>query len=146
MPRRRRGQVIGVRCAAVSDEFRVDLCSPVEGERQFFQNDNAAAFGDDKAVASLVEGAAGFFRLVIAERKRAHCAEPRNAERRDRGFNAAGNHGVRVAVGDDFVRVAERRRSGSAGRHSAIDGAFGAEAHGNMAGRQIGQNGRYGER
>ncbi len=64
---------------------------------------------------------------------------------RHRGFNSSGNHDVGIAVGNGFVGITDGRCSRRTGCHSTIDGTFGPESDGHLAGCEISKNGRNGK-
>ena len=94
------------------------------GRLQLLEDHDARAFADDEAVAVPVEGPRGVLRLVVARREGPHRREPADGERRDHRLRAARDHGVRVAVLDHAVRLADRVRARRAGGDVARFGPF----------------------
>ena len=139
------GHVIGVGAHAVADHLGQNLCAARFGKLQLFENQNARALADDKAVAILVEWAAGVGRLVVARGKRAHGGESAHGHGRDRGLGAAGNHRVGVAVQNHAHRVADGVGAGGAGRGRGRDGAPRAVADADLPGGHV-HNGRGNEK
>ena len=56
----------GVAAHAVADNLGQNVRAALLGEFQFFQNQDAGAFADDKAVAVAIEGTGGLLGLVVA--------------------------------------------------------------------------------
>ena len=113
---------------------------------QGLQDDDAAALAHDEAVAVPVEGPARLLGLVVAGGERPHGVESGDATGGDRRLDAAGDHGIGVAVLDEAEGVADGARAGGAGRDGAADRSLGPESDGDMSRGEIGQDGRDGER
>jgi len=131
------GDVIRVARHTVARNFRDDGRAALLRVLEFFEYQNTRAFADHKAVARLIPGTAGFFRLVVARGKRAHGGESTDAHRSDRSFRAARDHHVRVIVLNDAERIANRVRAGGASGRRSLVWPLGAVAHGDLAGSQI---------
>src|SRR6266566_2917902 len=71
-----------------------------------FDNQNACAFTDDKAVSLGVKWAAGACGLLVARGKRLHGRESADTHRRDRRLGAAADHHLRIAPLDDAKGIA----------------------------------------
>ena len=74
--------MIGVGGEAVAGQLGEDVRAALLGVLEFLDDDDAGAFAHDEAVAVLVEGPRGAFRLVVAGAQRA-------AWRRNRSCPAA---------------------------------------------------------
>src|SRR6266704_1684766 len=98
--------VVGIAGHAVANKLCHDgsiafLCM-IEG----FDNQNACALTDDKAVAFGVKWAAGACGLLVARGKRLHGRESADTHRRDRRLGAAADHHLRIAPLDDAKGIA----------------------------------------
>ena len=127
------GHVKGVRTHAITDNLGQDGSATTSRVFQFFENQNARAFTDDKAIAILVPGTAGARGIVVARRECAHGSESADAHGRNRGFGAARYHDVRVIVLNDAERVADRVCAGRTGGGRRFVGPFRAGAHGDVS-------------
>ena len=148
MLRSRLGHVICVAAHAVANDFSQDRSVALASVFQLFQDQDACAFADDKAVAVLVPRPAGFFGIVIARGKSAHSRESANTHGSDCGFRAAGYHDIGVVVLNDAEGIADGMCAGSAGRSGSFIGSLCTIAHGNVPSRQIddcrgNEEGRY---
>ena len=110
------------------------------------EHQNACALADDEPVPLDIPGPAGARGLVVAGRQGPHGREAGDAERRDAGFRAAANHGVRVAVLNQTTGIAHRVRAGRAGGRDRRIRTLGAEAHRDLPGRQVDDRGQDEER
>ena len=120
----RRGDVIGVARQAIADHFGIDFRAARLGMLIFLEHDHARALAHDEAVAVLVIGAAGLFRLVVESgAERARLGEAGDADRADGRFGAAGQHDVGIVVLDHPRRVADRMGAGRAGGDHRMVGA-----------------------
>src|SRR5579863_1835862 len=104
----------------VANDFSEDRSVAFLRVLEGFEDENARAFTDDKAVAIGVERAAGVRGIVIAGGKSAHGGETADAHGRDRRFCTAADHHLGGATLDDFERVPDgvsgSRASGGGGR------------------------------
>ena len=81
----RRGDVIGVARQAIADDLGINLGAARLGVLIFLEHDDAGALAHHEAVAILVIGAAGLFRLVVEiGAERARLGEAGDTERADR--------------------------------------------------------------
>ena len=136
----------GVGAHAVADDLGEDVGAAGLGELELFEDEDAGAFADDKAVAVLVEGAGGVRGVVVAGGEGLHGSEAADAHRRDGSLRAAGDHGVGVAALDDAEGVADGVRGGGAGGCGRLVRPLGAVADGDVAGGQVDDRGGDKER
>ena len=78
--------VIRVRAHAIANHLGQNLRAAFLRKLKLFENQNARAFANHKAIAILVEGPARPRRLVVARRERAHGSESAHRQRRDRSL------------------------------------------------------------
>ena len=129
--------VVAVGCCAVADDFSVDLGATGQGVFQFFNNNHAAATGDDEAVAVFVVGTGRFFRrVVVLGGQGAHGVEQERLAPMF-FFAAAGKYDVLLAQLDLLDCSADAMGAGGAGRGDrvvhALDFEGGGQAGGNGA-------------
>src|SRR5439155_22349457 len=122
------GDVIRVGAHSVTEQFGINLGAAFFGVLQLFQQQNAGALADHKAVAVFIERAAGSFRIVVAGGEGAHGGKSADAHGRDRGFAAAGDHDVGSVAGDDLHGIAEGMGAGGEGGGGCLVGTFGIPA------------------
>ena len=67
---------------AVAVHFGVDSCAAGFSVLEFFQNQQAGAFAEDKAVAVAIEGPAGFFGVIVTLGKAPHGGKGAEADGR----------------------------------------------------------------
>ena len=127
----------GVGAHAVADDFTENLRAACLGELQLFQDEDARAFADHKAVAILVQGAAGVVGIIVAGGEGLHGGESAHTQRGDGGFCTTRDHGVGIAALDDAISVANGVCGGGAGRGRCLIRALGAVADRDMAGSQV---------
>ena len=109
---------------------------------QRLQDDDAGAFAHDEAVAVLVERTRCRGRIVVALRQRRHVGEAADGHRRDRRLGAAADHHVRITVLNRAERIADRVRARGAGGDGRVVRTTCLEAHGDDAGRDVGDEHR----
>ena len=131
------GDAVGVGRRAVPDDFAVNFRAAFFGVFEFFEDEDAGAFAEDKAVASFIEGARGFFRLVVGRAESGEEVETGNAERVNHRVRAAGEHHVGFVAADKFGRFADRLGARGAGGEAVDVRAFGAEVGGQVSGGHI---------
>lgn len=128
-----RCQVVAVGVCAESDELRVDLGASGFRVFVFLENERAAAFADDEAVAVLVVACRGEFRGVVlvggGEEGVEYCRLCRVEF-----FGPAGDHGVLHAVLDVFVCGADADAAGGACRVGGVQPSGEAEIDGDVHG------------
>ena len=100
---------------AVADDLGVNARAASLRKFQFFENHDAGALADNKAVAIAFKGTRGMLRIIVARRQRAHRGKPRHAHRRDGRLSAAANHDVGIAALNDLEAVADGVRARRAG-------------------------------
>ena len=102
-----RSHVVGVGGVAVAGQFGQDVRAALLGVLQFLDDDDAGAFAHDEAVAVLVEGTRGVFRIVVARAQGAHGGKTAHAEGDDGRFAAAGEDDVGIVVADEAPGLAD---------------------------------------
>ena len=116
-----------VRGGGIADQLAVDLGAARLCPLQLLEHDNAAAAGDDEAVAIGIEGPRGFLgRIVISRRQRRHRVE-QHRQGPVQLLAAAGEDDVLLAELDQFCAVADAVRTGRAGGADRIAESFCSE-------------------
>ena len=59
---------MGIATHAETHQFGIDFGTPLAGMLEFFQDHDAGAITEDKAIAILIPGSAGIFGIVIPGR------------------------------------------------------------------------------
>src|SRR6185437_10284131 len=108
-----------------------------------FENENAAAFTDDEAVAVAVPRTAGFFRLVVASGKGSRRSESSHDQRGNRSFSSACEHNIGVAALNQAHRIAYRVSGSRAGRDGAGVGTLRVVEHRDPTGCHIDDEHRH---
>src|SRR5580658_5039405 len=93
--------VVSIAAHAITGDLRQNAGPALAGKFQFFEDQDARAFANDKTVTVFVPGTAGLLGLVVTRGESAHGSESAHAHGSDRGFGATGNHHVGVVVLDD---------------------------------------------
>ena len=140
------GNVVGVIAHAKADHFAVNRRATGFCMFQIFQDQHASPITQHKAVALLVPGAAGLFRLIIAGRQGTGGRECRNAGTGGGHFGTTGQHHVSVAIGDGAGRIANIVGTGGAGGHNGDVRAFVAKPDSRITGNHIDHRRRHKER
>ena len=104
------GDAVSVGGSAVPGDFAVHFRAAFFRVFEFFENKDAGAFAEDETVASFVERARRFFRLVVRRAERGEEVEAGNAERVNHRVRSAGEHHVGFVATDEFGRFADRLR------------------------------------
>ena len=133
----RLGDVLGVGGDAVAAELRVDLRVPLLRVLELLENDDAAGLAHDEAVALGVERTARGLGVGVAPRERAHGSEATDADLRDPGLGAAGEHDVGTAEPDVVESLADRHVGGRAGRALGPERAARPELHRDPGGAHV---------
>src|SRR5215472_3779309 len=131
------GDVVGVCTHAGADDFGKNLRVSLLSMLEFFQNHDASAFPDHKAVAILVPWTAGAMWIIVACGKSAHSRKSTDAHRSDRSLGAAGNHHVGIAVLDDACSVADGVGAGGASRTSRLVRTLGVVTHTDLSSGEV---------
>ena len=117
---RRRNHVVTVRCGAVTGDFGIDFRATGQRVFQFFQNDNAAAAGNDEPVSGGVKGAGCCFGgVVIFAGHGTHRVE-QTGQGPVQFLAAAGENDILFAKLDLFNPVADAVQGCGAGRCDGI--------------------------
>ena len=122
-----------VRTHAVPDQLRSNIRTARLGVLEFLQYQDACPLSQYEAIPSLVERAGRRLGLVVARRQRLHVAKPGDGQRRNGGFGAPGNHGVRFAHLDEPERFAQRMGRRGTGGYRAVIRPPGAKPYGHQA-------------
>ena len=122
--------VVAVGVGAVSDELGVDLGPPGLGVLELFKDDDAAASGDDEAVAVLVECAGGVEGIVIAGGGEGAHAVEHGGEAPVLGLSGAAEGDVGLAELDLLEAGADAVGAGGAGGGDGPGGALDLEGGG----------------
>ncbi|RMP28588.1 hypothetical protein ALQ26_05977 [Pseudomonas amygdali pv. lachrymans] len=131
-----RNHVIAVGCSTVADDFGIDFRAACQSVFQLFDNDHAAATGNDETVTLGVVSAGGFFRrLVVLSGQCAHCVEQERLAP-VLFFAATGKDDVLFAQLDLLDSVADAVSAGGAGGRNGVVHALDLERRG-----QAGRNG-----
>ena len=127
------GDMSAVATDAVPVHFGVDSRAAGFCVLEFFQDQQAGAFAENKAVAVAIEGSAGFFGIVVALGQGAHGGKGAQADGRKRGLAAAGNGDVDFAVADELKGVADGVGCAGAGGDDDLVRAVQAVLDGELA-------------
>ena len=101
--------MVGVAREAIAFNLGVDLRAAAFGVLEFLKDDNAGTGSHHETIAVFVVRPRRAFRLIVeAGREGAAGVEARNAETRDGGFRATGDHDVRVVERNQPRGVADR--------------------------------------
>jgi hypothetical protein len=139
--------VIGIGAGAVAHHFRQRHGAARQGMVQPLQHQGACAFAHHEAVSARVEGARGLFGAVVVARGQGlGCRECAQAHAVDGSLGPATQGHVGLARADQPQAVAYGLHTGSAGRDRSTQRALESVAYGDMAGREIDQEGRHRER
>src|SRR6266545_5271114 len=139
------GQMKGVRCHTVPDQFRVDSRAAPFGQFELFQDQNARAFADNKSIPVAFKRTGRVLRIVVASRKRSHRGESSDAHRRDRRFSSAANHYVRITTLNDLETISDSMGACRTGCSSRRIRSLGSIANRNLARSQIDDRRNYKE-
>ena len=112
-----RGEMVRVRVGGIPQNLGVDFRAAGERVFQAFQDEDASAFADDKAIAVLVERTARMFGIVVASGHGAHDAERGKHNIRNNRVRAAAKHHIRITIANQLRGLAQRVRARRAGRH-----------------------------
>src|SRR6266850_5133443 len=104
----------GVGVRAVADEFCKNHGATANCVLALFENHDAGAFTDDKAVACGIPRAGSAGRIVIACRESPHGSKAGHRERRDGSLATAAYHGVGIAPLEDTESFANSVRPSGA--------------------------------
>src|SRR2546429_6566888 len=114
---------------------------------QLFNDEDTGAFAHDETIAVAVEGAGSTrWRFVEARRRGPGSGEAAEAHQIDAGFRAAANRNVDFSGSDETCGIADRLHARGAGGDRRTDRPLEAVADRDMAGREICEKGRHGER
>ncbi len=126
---------------AVADHFGENVRSAGLGELQLLEDQDAGAFTAHKAVAILVEGAAGVGGVVVTGGESLHGGESADRKWSNGSFGAARDHGVGIAALDDAEGVANAVRRAGAGGGGGLVRSLGAVLDGHMPGGKVDDRG-----
>lgn len=131
------GHVIGIGAETVAGDLAENFGSPFFSVFEFFQNQDAGPFAENKTVPASVKRAGGFFRSVIPGAERFHGAEARETEGNDGGFGTARDHDIGFTIADNFEAFADAIIGGGAGGHDGEIRALEAVMDGDQAGSHV---------
>ncbi|OQB89157.1 MAG: hypothetical protein BWX86_02526 [Verrucomicrobia bacterium ADurb.Bin122] len=137
---RRVGQHVVGRVAVdvVAGDFAVDFGAAGEGVVEALQRVEAAAFGDDDAVAGLVEGAGGLVRVFVRGERALGFKRGEDAEGAGALAHAAADRQIDFAEAQHLRGVDDAEVAGGAGGAERVRGAGDAEVERGLAGGVVG--------
>src|ERR1700743_2565582 len=141
------GDVIGIGCGAVAHDLGDGLGTTLESMFELFNNEDTCAFAHNEAVPVPVEGPGGpGGGFVEARRKCTRCGDPAETDKINAGFSAATNCNVCLSGLDQTCGIADCLYACSARGDGCSDRALETVSNGDMAGCEVCQERRNGER
>ena len=138
----RQRHMVRIAAHAKALDLGIDWRAARPGRCILLQHYDAGAIAQYKAIPIRIPGSRRRLGVVIASRQRARRRETAQAHFGGGHFSAAGQHGVRIALGDHPRRHADVVRACCAGRDDGDIRAAQAVAHGQIAANHIGDRTR----
>ena len=132
-----RGEVVSIGGCPVAEDFAIDTSLAAAGVLEFFEDEDACAFAEDKAVAPSIERPRSAGGLLVAGGEGFHGAESAHAERDDGGFTATCDDEIRLGFANEAPAFADGVSGGGASGDDGKVGSAQAEVHGDVAGGDI---------
>ena len=134
---RRQGHVVGVPAHAEADYFRVDIGPAGPGGLVFLQHQNPRPVTEYKAVPVPVPGPRGGCRVIVAGGERPGGGKSAQAHRRGGHFRTADQHGIGIALGNEFSAQPDVVGPRGAGGNDGQVGALQVIHHRQVAGDHV---------
>ena len=129
--------MVGIGGGAVAEDFPVDAGLAATGVFEFFEDKDARALAEDKAVAAFIEWAGGAGGFFVAGGEGFHGAESAHTEGNDSGFTSTCDDEIGLGFANEAPAFADGVSGGGASGDDGEVGSAQAEVHGDVAGSNI---------
>ncbi len=129
--------MVSVGGGAVAEDFPVDAGLAAASVFEFFEDKNACALAEDKAVAAFIEWAGGAGGFFVAGGEGFHGAESAHTEGNDSGFTSTCDDEIGLGFANEAPALADGVGGGGASGDDGEVGSAQSEVHGDVAGGDI---------